>query len=200
MPAAKINRRASVLPGQRARGKGQGVKSIGQGAWLGSRITIRLCKYFCCTLLLLLLLLFVFVALLLSPFLSLPLAWHGKFLSPFARCAFPFLFAYFLFSLLLQLNCGKSRPGKSSSSTRAAAAAAAALLFFGVRKRQKDIIKRGCQRYRRQSWTKASAKCTAQWPGQDRAGQHSTAERSTANRAKRHCSRSRRYSESSLPN
>lgn len=148
MPAAKINRRVSVWPGQRARGQ--------RGTWLGSRITIRLCKYFCCTLLLLL---FVFVAaLLLSPFLSLPLAWHGKFLSPFARCAFPFLsfsYSFFFAFFWCSLTVEKSRPGKSRSRTRTAA-----LLFLGVRKRQKDIIKRGCQRYRRQCWTKASAKCT----------------------------------------
>lgn len=151
MPAAKINRRVSVWPrakGQRARGQ--------RGTWLGSRITIRLCKYFCCTLLLLL---FVFVAaLLLSPFLSLPLAWHGKFLSPFARCAFPFLsfsYSFFFVFFWCSLTVEKSRPGKSRSRTRTAA-----LLFLGVRKRQKDIIKRGCQRYRRQCWTKASAKCT----------------------------------------
>lgn len=89
---------------------------------------------------------------------SFSLAWQ-IFISICAlRFSFPFLLVFFFFAFFwCSLTVEKSRPGKSRSRTRTAA-----LLFLGVRKRQKDIIKRGCQRYRRQCWTKASAKCTRQ--------------------------------------
>lgn len=94
---------------------------------------------------------------------SFSLAWQ-IFISICAlRFSFPFLLVFFFFAFFwCSLTVEKSRPGKSRSRTRTAA-----LLFLGVRKRQKDIIKRGCQRYRRQCWTKASAKCTRQQQQQD---------------------------------